>query len=57
MSWHQAEAKLCGRFKAYSYYNDVPEFEVDMEPVLKELPAKLTTIEDWASRHPVPGWK
>lgn len=45
------------RFKAYTYYNSHPEFEVDMEPVLQELPAQLTTIEDWARRHPVPGWK
>jgi hypothetical protein len=51
------DANLLFRFKAYTYYNSHPEFEVDMEPVLEELPAQLTTIEDWASRHPVPGWK
>jgi len=44
-------------FKAYTYYNDVPEFEIDMGPVLKELPAKLTPIGEWAKTHPVPGWK
>jgi len=43
-------------FKAYSYYNEVPEFDVDMGPVLKELPVKLTPIEQWARTHPVPGW-
>jgi uncharacterized protein YbjT (DUF2867 family) len=42
--------------KAYSYYNDVPEFDIDMGPVLKELPVKLTPIEEWARTHPVPGW-
>jgi len=43
-------------FKAYTYYNEVPEFDVDMGPVLKELPVKLTPIEQWARTHPVPGW-
>lgn len=43
-------------FKAYTYYNDVPEFNVDMRPVLEELPVKLTPIEEWARTHPVPGW-
>ena len=43
-------------YRAYRWYNDAPEkpFCVDMAPVLKELPAKLTSIEDWARTHPVP---
>lgn len=43
--------------KAYTYYNEVPEFKIDMGPVLKELPVQLTLIEDWAKTHPVPGMK
>lgn len=37
-------------FKAYTYYNEAPDepFNIDMTPVLKELPVKLTTIEEWA---------
>ncbi|KAK5174723.1 uncharacterized protein LTR77_001805 [Saxophila tyrrhenica] len=40
-------------FRAYRWYNDAPEepFKIDMEPVLKELPAKLSTIEEWGRRH------
>ncbi|KAF2669822.1 NAD(P)-binding protein [Microthyrium microscopicum] len=43
-------------FKAYSWYNDAPEkpFDVDMAPILKELPVTLTPIEEWARTHPVP---
>lgn len=35
--------------KAYTYYNEAPEkpFKIDMDPVLEELPATLTTIEEW----------
>ncbi|KAK4941300.1 hypothetical protein LTR10_018710 [Elasticomyces elasticus] len=44
-------------FKAYTYYNEVPEFRIDMGPVLKELPVQLTLIEDWARTHPVPSIK
>jgi len=45
-------------FKAYTYYNEAPErpFEIDMGPVLKELPVKLTTIEEWGKTHRPPGW-
>lgn len=45
-------------FKAYTYYNESPDhpFVIDMEPVLKELPVKLTPIEVWASTHAPPGW-
>jgi uncharacterized protein YbjT (DUF2867 family) len=44
-------------FKAYTYYTESPDhpFLVDMEPVLKELPVKLTPIEEWARTH-TPGW-
>ena len=40
-------------FRAYTWYNDAPEepFKVDMEPVLKELPAKLVSIQEWGRRH------
>ena len=40
-------------FRAYTWYNDAPEepFHIDMGPVLKELPAKLSTIEEWGRRH------
>ena len=40
-------------FRAYTWYNDAPEepFKVDMGPVLKELPASLSTIEEWGRRH------
>ncbi|KAH8657893.1 hypothetical protein BX600DRAFT_468337 [Xylariales sp. PMI_506] len=37
--------------KAYTWYNDVPEFKVDMRPVLKELPVELTPIEEWGRRN------
>ncbi|KAH8902790.1 NAD(P)-binding protein [Coniochaeta sp. PMI_546] len=42
--------------KAYTYYNNSPDrpFLIDMAPVLKELPVKLTPIEDWARSHPLP---
>ncbi len=40
-------------FRAYTWYNDAPEepFHIDMDAVLKELPAKLSTIEEWGRRH------
>lgn len=40
-------------FRAYSWYNDAPEepFKIDMDAVLKELPAELSTIEQWGRRH------
>ncbi|KAF2639581.1 NAD(P)-binding protein [Massarina eburnea CBS 473.64] len=39
-------------FKAYNYYNDAEDepFNIDMGPVLKELPVQLTPIEEWAKR-------
>ncbi|KAG9243451.1 hypothetical protein BJ878DRAFT_117820 [Calycina marina] len=40
--------------KAYTYYRESDEFNVDMSGVLKELPVKLTKIEEWASTHPFP---
>ncbi|KAM0270266.1 hypothetical protein ACHAQH_009487, partial [Verticillium albo-atrum] len=35
--------------KAYTFYNESPEkpFKVNMMPVLQELPAKLTSLEEW----------
>jgi len=38
--------------RIYTWYNTAPEepFSVDMGPVLKELPVRLTPIEAWARR-------
>lgn len=38
----------------YEYYRATEEFKVDMEQVLRELPVKMTTIEEWAEKHPFP---
>jgi hypothetical protein len=40
-------------FRAYTWYNDAPEepFKIDMHAVLRELPAKLSSIEEWGRRH------
>ena len=48
-----ADVLMDQMFRAYTWYNDAPEepFKVDMEPVLKELPAKLSSIEEWGRRH------
>ncbi|KAF2112811.1 hypothetical protein BDV96DRAFT_579213 [Lophiotrema nucula] len=45
-------------FKAYTYYNEAPDepFNIDMGPVLKELPVDLTPIEEWARMRKPPGW-
>lgn len=45
-------------FKAYTYYNEAEDepFNIDMRPVLKELPVKLTPIEEWAKIRKPPGW-
>lgn len=47
--------------KAYTFYNEAPEkpFKVDMGPVLKELPATLTSIEEWGrkTKHRLPSPK
>jgi len=40
--------------KAYTYYRESDEFNVDMTHALKELPVKLTTIKEWAAMHPFP---
>ena len=40
----------------YTYCSEVLEFNIDIKPVLKELPVTLTPIEEWARTHPVPGW-
>jgi uncharacterized protein YbjT (DUF2867 family) len=38
--------------RIYRWYNDAPErpFRVEMEPVLRELPVRLTPFADWAAR-------
>ncbi len=38
--------------KGYQRYNNSPDrpFQIDMGPVLKDLPARLWTIEEWAKR-------
>lgn len=40
-------------YRAYRWYNDAPEqpFKIDMDSVLKDLPAELVGIEEWARRH------
>lgn len=45
-------------FKAYTYYNEAEDepFNIDMAPVLKELPVELTLIEEWAKWRSPPGW-
>lgn len=45
-------------FKAYTYYNEAEDepFNIDMGPVLKELPVQLTPVEEWAKRRSPPGW-
>jgi hypothetical protein len=43
-------------FKAYTFYNEVPEFDTDMGTVLKDLLVRLTPIEEWARTHRPPGW-
>ena len=42
--------------RIYTWYNDAPErpFHVDMGPVLKELPVRLTSIDEWARRQTLP---
>lgn len=54
----ETERIISQMFKAYTYYNesDTHPFHIDMKPILEELPVALTTIEEWARTHPVPGW-
>lgn len=42
--------------RIYTWYNTAPEqpFKVDMRPVLRELPVRLTSIEEWARRQQLP---
>lgn len=42
--------------RIYTWYNESPEcpFQVDMAPVLKELPVRLTPIAEWARRQTLP---
>lgn len=48
----QTDEIVSQMFKAYTYYNEAEDepFHIDMAPVLKELPVKLTPIEEWAKR-------
>lgn len=54
----ETEKIVSQMFKAYTYYNEAENkpFKIDMEPVLKELPVKLTPIEEWAAIRKPPGW-
>ncbi|KAF2451019.1 NAD(P)-binding protein [Karstenula rhodostoma CBS 690.94] len=54
----ETEKIISQMFKAYTYYNEAEDepFNVDMGPVLKELPVQLTPIEEWAKRRSPPGW-
>ncbi|KAK3201234.1 hypothetical protein GRF29_185g220684 [Pseudopithomyces chartarum] len=54
----ETEKIVSQMFKAYTYYNEAEDepFNIDMGPVLKELPVELTSIEDWAKRRNPPGW-
>lgn len=38
----------------YEYYRSTEEFKIDMREVLKELPVEMTTIGEWARKHPLP---
>lgn len=54
----ETERIVSQMFKAYTYYNEAEDepFNIDMGPVLKELPVQLTPIEEWAKRRQPPGW-
>ncbi len=41
--------------RIYTWYNGSPEhpFQVDMAPILRELPVELTPIEQWAKRQAI----
>lgn len=49
----EADVLMEQMYRAYRWYNDAPEepFNIDMGPVLKELPAGLVGIEEWARTH------
>jgi hypothetical protein len=42
--------------RIYTWYNESPDtpFKVDMQPVLKELPVRLTPIDEWARAQALP---
>lgn len=54
----ETETIISQMFKAYTYYNEAEDepFNIDMGPVLEQLPVELTPIEVWAQRRTVPGW-
>lgn len=49
----EADVLMEQMYRAYRWYNDALEepFNIDMGPVLKELPAKLVGIEEWGRTH------
>ena len=42
--------------RIYSWYNDAAEhpFQVDRDPLLQELPVRLSSIDAWARRQTLP---
>ena len=42
--------------RIYTWYNESPEhpFQVNMAPVLQDLPVRLTSIDEWARRQTLP---
>lgn len=52
----EAERFIDELHRIYTWYNNSPErpFYVDMEPVLRVLPVRLTPIEEWAKRQILP---
>ena len=52
----EAEHLISELHRIYTWYNNAPEqpFRIDMAPVLKELPVRLTLIEEWARRQTLP---
>ena len=56
-SWGGWTDRLIGELhRIYTWYNESPEhpFQVDMAPVLRELPVTLTPIAQWAARQRLP---
>lgn len=52
----ESEKLISELHRVYTWYNSSPEhpFQVDMQPVLRELPVTLTPIESWARRQLLP---
>ena len=51
-----ADRLVAEMIRNYRRYNESPDrpFRIDMAPVLREIPVKLCTIEDWAARQTLP---